>query len=209
MKLGTENRNKTIAAIALAIVGIGTLVYQLSGFSSSSPEPAPAPPAVTEHPAATVAPAPSRPANPARTDRRSKGPRLVIVNSLDPTIRLDLLKAAEDQHYSSNGRNIFEAHAPEPPQPKIDRTKMHPPINPNPQPPPQIVQGPPPINLKFYGWASKPGQPKRIFLSQGEEVFVASEGDLVANRYKVVHINSGSVEIEDILNNNRQTIPMS
>jgi hypothetical protein len=74
-----------------------------------------------------------------------------------------------------------------------------------PPPPPP----PPPINLKFYGWASKPGEPKRIFLSQGDQIFIASEGQLVANRYKVLKINNGNVEIEDILNSNTQSIPMS
>jgi hypothetical protein len=68
---------------------------------------------------------------------------------------------------------------------------------------------PPPINLKFFGFKSEPGQPKRVFLSSGDDVFVAGEGDLVNRRYRVIKINAGSVEIEDVLNNNKQTIPLS
>jgi hypothetical protein len=40
-------------------------------------------------------------------------------------------------------------------------------------------------------------------------VFVASEGDIVDRRYRVLRISATSVEIEDILNNNRQSIPLT
>ena len=68
---------------------------------------------------------------------------------------------------------------------------------------------PPPINLKFFGFASKPGEPKKIFLSQGEVVFIAAEGDIVDRRYRVLHISPGAVDIEDVLNNNKQSIPLT
>ena len=73
---------------------------------------------------------------------------------------------------------------------------------------PVIPQGPPPpppINLKFFGFANKPGEAKKIFLSQGEDVFIAGEGDIVDRRYRILHITPVSVEVEDVLNNNRQT----
>jgi len=63
--------------------------------------------------------------------------------------------------------------------------------------------------LKFYGFASKPGEPKRIFLSQGEDFFIATEGQVIDRRYKVLRISPLSVEIEDMLNNNRQSIPLT
>ena len=63
--------------------------------------------------------------------------------------------------------------------------------------------------LKFFGFASKPGEPKRIFLSQGEDVFIAAEGDIVNRRYKVVRISPNAVDIEDVLYNNRQSIPLT
>ena len=68
---------------------------------------------------------------------------------------------------------------------------------------------PPPIDLKFFGFASHPGEPKKIFLSQGEDVFIASEGEIVDRRYKVLRISPTAVEIEDVLNNNRQEIPLT
>jgi hypothetical protein len=63
--------------------------------------------------------------------------------------------------------------------------------------------------MKFIGFANKPGQAKQIFLMQNEDVFVAKEGEIVNRRYKVVKINQNSVEIEDVLNNNRQSIPLT
>ena len=76
-------------------------------------------------------------------------------------------------------------------------------------PPASVVTPPPPIELKFFGFASKPGEPKKIFLSQGEDIFIASEGDIVNRRYRVLHISPASVDIEDVLNNNRQSIPLT
>jgi len=124
------------------------------------------------------------------------------LRSLDPTLRYDWLKASEDTEYKGTGRNIFRAEV-EIPKPIIT------PIKKNPDP---VVQGPPPpppINLKFFGFASKPGQPKKIFLSQGEDVFIAGEGDIIDHRYRILHITPVSVEVEDVLNNNRQSIPLT
>ena len=58
--------------------------------------------------------------------------------------------------------------------------------------------------LKFYGFASRKDGNKRIFLSKGEDIFVAKEGDIVDRRYKIVHIGPNSVEVQDVLTNNRR-----
>jgi hypothetical protein len=63
--------------------------------------------------------------------------------------------------------------------------------------------------LKFYGFANKPGQPKSVFLANGDDIFIGREGDIVNRRYKIVRIQPTQVEIEDVLNNNRQTIPLT
>jgi len=46
-------------------------------------------------------------------------------------------------------------------------------------------------------------------LSQGEDIFVAKEGDIVDRRYRIVKINANSVDVEDVLTNNRQTLPLT
>lgn len=125
-------------------------------------------------------------------------------HSIDPTLRYDWLNVGEKTKYEGNGRNIFvmQAEIPKPQSPGNTDTAQ---IAQQPTGPPP----PPPINLKFYGFANRPGEAKAIFLSQGEDVFIAREGEIVDRRYKVLHINPMSVEIEDVLNNNRQSIPLT
>ena len=78
-----------------------------------------------------------------------------------------------------------------------------------PQPP--QPQGPPPIPLKFYGFATQTGQAKRVFLAStnSDDVFVGSEGQVINRRYRIVKVSNTSVDDEDILNNNKQTIPLT
>ncbi len=72
------------------------------------------------------------------------------------------------------------------------------------------IPPPPPIPLKFYGFASSPGERKKIFLKQGEDVFVAGEGEIVNRRYKVIRISPTSVEIQDLVNSGPpQNIPLT
>ena len=82
-------------------------------------------------------------------------------------------------------------------------------MGPDPPPTPTPTPPPPPIPLKFYGFASKSNEPKRIFLDDEGEVFVARQGDIVERKYKVIQINNTSVIMEDVLNNNRQTIQLT
>ena len=60
-----------------------------------------------------------------------------------------------------------------------------------------------------FRFANRPGETKKVFLSQGEDVFVAGEGDIVDRRYRVLHISPTSVDVEDVLNNNRQSLPLT
>jgi hypothetical protein len=105
--------------------------------------------------------------------------------------------------YTGRGRNIFRAEVdiPKPVAPVV--TNVHHDNLPPPPPPP------PPINLKFFGFANKPGEPKRIFLSKGEDVFIAGEGDIVDRRYKILQIGPSSVTVQDVLTNNTQQIPLT
>ena len=121
--------------------------------------------------------------------------------SLDPELRLGLLQSSEGIKYEGRGRNIFVPALEEIPKPVAP---ARPTVVEPPQPPP-----PPPIPLKFFGFASHAGERKRVFLAQGEDVFIGGEGEIVDRRYKIVRINPTSVEIEDMLNNNRQSIPLT
>src|SRR6185437_2791339 len=105
--------------------------------------------------------------------------------------------------YEGTGRNIFKVFVdiPKPIQPVATA--------PTQTPGPALPPPPPPIDLKFYGYATPAGGTKRIFLAQGEDVFIAREGDIVDRRYKVVRISGTAVEILDVLSNNRQSIPLN
>src|SRR6266851_9240212 len=191
MRLGTENRNKTIAAIALMVVAVVFVVVRLIPDS----------PAAAKTPAPVVVPPPgTRRIVTVRSGSAKKPGVSAEARSLDPTLRYDWLKASEDTKYQGAGRNIFRAEV-EIPKPVVPVRK--------PDPVPQGPPPPPPINLKFFGFANKPGEAKKIFLSQGEDVFIAGEGDIIDRRYKILHITPVSVEVEDVLNNNRQSIPLT
>jgi hypothetical protein len=199
MKVGTEDRNKLIIAIVamvLAVLTVGHWVLSMDGSTSSASAPAAAPVITSSVQVRKVV-----------THSRSGSKKVAPERSLDPSLRYDWLKISEDTKYSGTGRNIFRAQAdiPAPIAPAItDKPKVpEGPVVPPPPPPP------PPINLKFFGFASKPGELKKVFLSQGEDVFIAHEGDIVDRRYKVVRITPVAVEIEDVLNNNRQSIPLT
>jgi hypothetical protein len=201
VKAGTENRTKVIAAIALGAVAVLVLVWQFAGWFGGSSSSAAAPVSTDS---ADFGKAVAAPRNPGRV--RNAGTKENGAKSLDPTLRLDLLKSSEDTKYEGAGRNIFKVFVE---IPKI----ITPPVTPQSDaskaaPPPPAP--PPPIPLTFYGFATPSGGTKRIFLvSHGEDVFIAKEGDIVDRRYKVVRISQNAVEILDVLSNNRQSIPLT
>lgn len=189
MKLGTENRKK----VAIMAVLLATAIFFLFR-TLNTPGPQ----------ASTASGQPGAARSSADQRRAQRGSNAQFASNLDPTLRFDLLKPSEETSYRGSGRNIFKPQADPPPQP-IPKPIVNPtgPIGPPPPPPP------PPINLKFFGFANKPGEPKRIFLSQGDDVFVAGEGEIVNRRYRIVRIGPSWVEIEDVLTNHSQNIPLT
>jgi len=121
-------------------------------------------------------------------------------------LRLDILAASQSKKYEAGGRNIFRMEEVKKIDPMIANARG--PMGPDPLPTPPPPPPPAPIPLKFYGFASKPTEPKKIFLFDEGEVFVARQGDIVERKYKVIQINNTSVIIEDVLSNNKQTIPL-
>ena len=197
MKIGTENRTKTIIAAALLIVALFLVIRAFHGGDEAS-SPA-------QSPAATASrPLPGSAAGQPKADatKTARKPQALLAQTLDPTLRFDLLKSSEDVTYKGTGRDIFRSQAEEAAIPKPLPPEIHPGAV---TPPP-----PPPIPLKFYGFASRKDGNKRIFLSKGEDIFVAKEGDIVDRRYKIVHIGPNSVEVQDVLTNYPpQTLPLS
>ena len=56
--------------------------------------------------------------------------------------------------------------------------------------------------------ATSRGGARQAMLLHGEDVFLASAGDIVQRRYRVVSVAANSVVVEDLTNNNRQTLPL-
>lgn len=198
MKTGAGNKNEVILAVVLAAIGIPLFVHMVANMSGTTP--------------AAAAP-PAGQARLVRQVRRGATSAAGILQpSIDPTLRTDLLRESESVEYKGTGRNIFTAQleAPTPlPQPVDTCAFKNKSKCPKPAPPVPIVQGPPPIPLKFYGFANEAGGPRQIFLSEGDDVFVAKEGDIVNRRYRVVRITPTQVVIQDLLSNNQQSIPLS
>jgi hypothetical protein len=190
VKLGFENKKQTTWAIVLGVVALLVCAYELLpliGGSSSSDSSAQAASPLVPRPAAPK-PGAKGTGKPGRT---SEG------ENLDPTLRLDLLASSEQRQYEGAGRNIFvsqkeDVDIPKPVAPVATDAPAPVYVAPQPQPPP-------PIPLKFYGFASSPGEPKKIFLKNGDDVFVAGEGEIVDRRYKVIRISATSVEIQDMV----------
>ena len=190
MKVGAENKKQLYAMLVLMAIAV---IFLLRMFLSDSSNPTVA---------ASIPNA--APGQPEAANRRAGGSGGAPA-PLDPTLRTDLLRNSEGAEYKGSGRNIFEAQAeiPQPRQPVVAENKF---IGPQPPPPPAP---PPPIPLKFFGFANKPGEQRSIFLANGDAVFIGREGDIVNRRYKILHIQSNQVQIEDVLNNNVQTIPLT
>jgi len=187
VKLGTENKRKTIIAGVLVVVAAVLLVRTFTGGGEDTAAPGQSTVTPAQHGASQAV---------------HKTPHPLLAHSLDPSLRFDLLKSSEDITYRGTGRNIFRSEAPPPEIPT--------PLPPGPQPTPVYTPPPPPpIDLKFYGFAGPKGGSKRIFLLKGEDIFLAKEGDIVDRRYKIMHISPNSVEVQDVLTNNTQTLPLS
>lgn len=193
MRIGSEDRTKVWTMVGVLSLALIAIIWNFSG-GGTSPVRAPGSAAVESTGAPTV-----------KVPRHS---RLRPKATLDPTVRLAMLERSENEEYRGRGRDIFALPAPAGlaiPKPIKNPLLPKPPITPYvPQPDP----GPPPINLKFYGFASKSGQPKKIFLSAGDDIFIGAEGDIINRRYKILHIGTTSVDVEDVLTNNKQSLPL-
>jgi hypothetical protein len=191
VKLGIENRKQVIA---LSVLGVIALILLGLEFWPSSTATAPA--------ATQMASTTSRPG----VRRTSSGKMVPVAEPrLDPTLDLKLLSQSEEIKYAGNGRNIFVVGSVPIEPPKRNGTDQA--AGGVRQPPP--IPPPPPITLKFFGFANRPGETKKVFLSKDGDVFIAAEGDIVDRRYRVLHISPTAVDVEDVINNNRQSLPLT
>jgi hypothetical protein len=131
---------------------------------------------------------------------------------VDPTLRLDLLARLQSVAPGGNGRNLFQMGA----APLTDaegRPIQHPiiPVKPVALPPPPTPVAPVVnIPLKYYGFA-KPigaGETKRGFFLDGDNIVIASEGEVVKQMYMIVELTATSARVEDTQLKQGKALPL-
>jgi hypothetical protein len=150
-----------------------------------------------------------------RNPRRSGGKKELALKEIDPTIHLEKLNQF-NPGTPLNARNMFSVEALPPPQVGKEPPPKRPgnvsgsgtesanlgPNNNRPPTPLPVV-----INLKFFGLLSESVQKHRQgFFADGDEVYLASEGELVANRYRIVRIGDATAEVEEITSKTRRQL---
>ena len=234
MKLGAEPKKLAILGGLVLVLVVVWLMN--SGDSGAPPTGASTPPA-SVRPAPPAGPRPASRPDIRRAARTTTGTRGLSVQEfhptlkpkdpidtsrVDPTLRLDTLAHLRNVKVEGGSRSLFEfAGAPAPAVKDLPKVApIHPgiqtamttgPSKPAPPAPTPAPPPPPPIPLKFYGYTNsqRPGPgPKRAFFIEGEDIFVAGEGDIVKNRYKIIRIGVNSAVVEDTSNKNQQTLPL-
>jgi hypothetical protein len=202
---GSEDRMKS-AAVAVFVLIAAALIYFEYFYTGAPATPPPAAPVAVQSNSAPAANPPSG------TAARPMGK---TSSALDPTLHMDAMLLTESLQYSGSGRNIFSANSapvvtiPNPvtaARPKTEQAVAAvpcPPVCPPPPPPPP----PPPIDLKFFGTENSNGV-RQAFLLHDDSVFLASAGDVVLRRYRVVSIEEKSIRVEDMQYQDTQTLPL-
>ncbi|MBZ5621494.1 MAG: hypothetical protein LAQ69_22620 [Acidobacteriia bacterium] len=133
---------------------------------------------------------------------------------VDPTLRLDLLAKVQAVEPAGGSRNLFQMGAPPPKPVELPKgpetiVKVGP-QPPSPPPPPPPAPPPTPIPLKFYGYSTvRSSGKKTAYFMDGEEILIASEGETLKRRYRVVRIGLNSVLMEDTESKRQQSIPLT
>ena len=223
MKPGAENRKKTVMLGVLGAVALSGILYNLFALfgGPSTPPPTVAPLSNAPAPLTATSSAGRTGGAPGAINNGPGAPTAMpgvnaqklatAASSLDPTLDQAAMLRTESLVYSGSGRNIFSATytAPAPAIPRnvpparpgLGSTRPGPPM---PPPPPPTQQ----IPLKFFGTAQHTHGPRQVFLLSGDDVYLASQGDVVDKRYKVVQIMPYGVQVTDLELNVTQMLPM-
>ncbi|MFQ5817369.1 MAG: hypothetical protein ACE5H2_05345 [Terriglobia bacterium] len=132
-----------------------------------------------------------------------KGPAAVEEAGQIPDVHLRVDLLAKAQSRVKVGRNIFEYRVRAVPTPAAPAAA---PVAASSAPPRRDT---PPAPLRFYGFAedSQSGQ-KRVFLTDGEEIFIAVEGETLLRRYRVRRVRATSIELEDLVEERQWVVPL-
>jgi hypothetical protein len=119
----------------------------------------------------------------------------------NPELHKDQVERARKTEYKSNGRNIFSPIPPPPPPPK----NPIPVKTPDPTPV-QVVKTVAPLPVKFFGYGTVPtGSTRRAFFTDGEDVYIVAEGEVLLNRFRILKVNNTNLDYEEISSGLRGT----
>jgi hypothetical protein len=127
----------------------------------------------------------------------------------NPQLHNGPVDKARKTEYKSGGRNIFSRDLPPPPPSKEATRKLNEErekvVQQAPPPPPTVS----PLPVKFFGFGTVPNGTKRLaFFTNGEDVYVVGEGELLLNRFRIIRIGNANVEYEEISTGLRGTAPL-
>ncbi len=119
----------------------------------------------------------------------------------NPSLRLDMLERIRKFEYSGRHRNIFSASLPPPPPPNVKPGKAG--SMPPPLPPPLEVP------VKFFGYVAdlRTGL-RRAFFTNGEDVFIVAEGEVLLSRFRLLRIGNNTADVEEVASGRRATLAM-
>jgi hypothetical protein len=208
-------KQKEMLMYGVVVAGVlGCAIYIYSVFFGGTPAPPPAPVIVAAPVAKTTSQATAKAVStpPGFAVGGAAAQKIATTaGQLDPTLHEEAMHVTESLVYTGNGRNIFGIG----PAPVVVAEVVRPvaparplPVAYVPPPPPPGPPPPPPIDIKFFGTATAQNGTRRAFLLHGDDVFLASDGEIVQRRYKVISIAANSITIEDLPNNNKQTLPL-
>jgi len=130
------------------------------------------------------------------------------INAQDFSIIFKQRGDAQKTVYKPSGRNPFVATpipppvAPSAPKPKPQPAPAPGSVVPPPPPPPQLP-------WKFFGYGNLPTSGAReAFLLDNEDVHIVSEGEVVLNHIRIVHIGNERIEYEDTNTGARNSNPL-
>jgi hypothetical protein len=126
----------------------------------------------------------------------------------NPALRLDEIARVHKLEYTGVHRNIFSATIPPPPPPQLTKAQLkaaeEAAANRPPPPPPPLD-----VPATFFGYVTdaRTGH-KEAFFTDGDDVFIAGEGELLLGRFRVLKIGNDTAEVEEVSSGRRATLTM-
>jgi hypothetical protein len=207
LQLGTENKKQVYLVVALFIVILGAGGYELySSFAGPSAPSVPLPARTATQVKATTRPASQ---STSRSGPGAQEAEKLSNAGIDPTLHFDRLAQSENVEYEGTGRNIFSASSapvvaiPTPvknPRPGLPVVSV---------PAAPVAPRPPAIDLKYFGYSQAKDKSLKAFFVHGDDIFIATAGQIVDHRYKIDDIKPGSVQVTDMGYNNTQTLTLT